>query len=223
PMATLQISVVDAAGNPTAARISIIGSDGRAYAPREAWVAADDSFDRKRRSFEAHYFHSGGSASITVPLGKVTIEVSKGLEYLPENRQIDVRATANVTIRLKKLAFLRDPSRCISGDAHVHMNYAGSYLATPRTLLAQMQAEDLHVVQNLIVNKEQRFPDIAYADRMGKIDPASTANFQILHGQEFHTSYWGHLGLLNVRHVIIPGYAGYPNTAASSLFPTNAA
>ena len=224
PMATLQISVVDAAGNPTAARISVTSSDGRAYAPREAWVAADDSFDRKQRPFEAHYFHSGGSASITVPLGKVTIEVSKGLEYLPANRQIEVpSAGRNVKIRLKKFAFSRDASRWISGDAHVHMNYAGTYLATPLTLLAQMQAEDLHVVQNLIVNKEQRFPDIAYADRLGKIDPVSTADFQILHGQEFHTSYWGHLGLLNVRHLIIPGYAAYPNTAASSLFPTNAA
>src|SRR5207253_1275343 len=60
-------------------------------------------------------------------------------------------------------------------------------------------------------------------DHLGKIDPLSTADFQILHGQEFHTSYWGHLGLLNVRHLIIPGYAAYPNTAASSLFPTNAA
>src|SRR5207302_11494199 len=91
------------------------------------------------------------------------------------------------------------------------------------TLLAQMQAEDLHVVQNLIVNKEQRFPDIAYADRLGKIDPVSTADFQILHGQVFHTSYWGHHGLLNVRQLIIPGYASYPNTDATSLFPTNAA
>jgi hypothetical protein len=43
------------------------------------------------------------------------------------------------------------------------------------------------------------------------------------HAQEFHTSYWGHLGLLNLtRNLIIPGYAGYPNTEAASLFPANA-
>jgi hypothetical protein len=44
-----------------------------------------------------------------------------------------------------------------------------------------------------------------------------------LHAQEFHTSYWGHLGLLNLsQHFLIPGYAAYPNTAAASLYPTNA-
>jgi len=45
----------------------------------------------------------------------------------------------------------------------------------------------------------------------------------LFHGQEFHTSYWGHLGLLNLtQHFLIPGYAAYPETAASSPVPTNA-
>jgi len=45
----------------------------------------------------------------------------------------------------------------------------------------------------------------------------------VVHGQEFHTSYWGHLGLLGPKGgILLPGYAGYPNTAAASLFPSNA-
>jgi hypothetical protein len=44
-----------------------------------------------------------------------------------------------------------------------------------------------------------------------------------MHAQEFHTSVWGHLGLLGLTsHYLIPEYAGYPNTAAASLYPTNA-
>ncbi len=44
-----------------------------------------------------------------------------------------------------------------------------------------------------------------------------------MHGQEYHTSYWGHFGLLGINDgIILPGYVGYPNTAASSLYPTNA-
>src|SRR5437588_665618 len=36
-------------------------------------------------------------------------------------------------------------------------------------------------------------------------------------------SYWGHLGILGLRGgILLPGYAGYPNTAAASLSPTNA-
>jgi hypothetical protein len=75
-------------------------------------------------------------------------------------------------------------------------------------------------VNNLIVNKEQRIPDIAYAGR--GLDPASTSETLVVHGQEFHTSYWGHLGLLNIGgNILLPDYAGYSNTAAASLFPDN--
>jgi hypothetical protein len=77
------------------------------------------------------------------------------------------------------------------------------------------------VVHALIVNKEQRFPDIAYSGLQR--DPASLPNAIIVHGQEYHTSYWGHLGLLDIAGgIILPGYAGYPGTAASSLYPMNA-
>src|SRR6266478_1174956 len=56
-----------------------------------------------------------------------------------------------------------------------------------------------------------------------KPDAASNAEHLLMHSQEYHTSYWGHLGLLGLNHnIILPGYAGYPNTAASSLFPANA-
>ena len=87
--------------------------------------------------------------------------------------------------------------------------------------MAQAAAENLQVVEDLVVNKEERIPDIAYFSP--KPDPASTTINLLLHGQEFHTSYWGHLGLLNLtRNFLLPGYAAYPNTAAASLFPANA-
>ena len=82
------------------------------------------------------------------------------------------------------------------------------------------RAEDLDLVENLIVNKEGRIPDI---DRHVGRDPVSTATTLIVHDQEFHTSVWGHVGLLGLRdHVLLPGYAGYQGTAAASLVPTNA-
>src|SRR3989449_10170589 len=101
------------------------------------------------------------------------------------------------------------------------MNYGGAYRNTPRHLAFQARAEDLHVVESLIVNKEQRIPDIAYFRR--DADPVSGPNFLLMHAQEFHTSVWGHLGLLGLTsHYLLPEYAGYPNTAASSLALTNA-
>src|SRR5262245_38201190 len=102
------------------------------------------------------------------------------------------------------------------------MNYGGAYRNDPKNLVFQAQAEDLHVVESLIVNKEQRIPDIAYFT--GKLDPASTPETLLFHSQEFHTSYWGHTGLLGLTdHLLIPGYAAYVNTPAASLYPPNAA
>jgi TolB protein len=109
----------------------------------------------------------------------------------------------------------------VSADVHVHMNYGGHYRNTPAHLLLQAKAEDVDIVENLLVNKEQRVPDIAYSGH--GVDPASDGATLVVHGQEFHTSYWGHLGILGPHGpVLLPGYAGYPNTAAASLYPTNA-
>jgi hypothetical protein len=109
----------------------------------------------------------------------------------------------------------------ISGDVHVHMNYGGAYVTTPERLVAQAAAEDLDVVFNLVVNKEQRIPDIGYFSTAP--DSASDASTLLLHAQEFHTSFWGHLGLLGLQqNLLLPDYSAYAGTAAASLYPDNA-
>jgi TolB protein len=223
PVGRLVVETVDAAGRAVPARISVTGPDGRAYAPDDAWRYADDSFDRAERRFEYAYFHGSGRAELSVPAGTVDVEVLHGLEYRPVRERVTVRAgeTSHVRAVLERLADLESRGYW-SGDLHVHMNYGGHYRNTPRQLAFQAAAEDLAVVESLIVNKEQRFPDIAYFGG-GRPDPASNDHLLIVHGQEFHTSVFGHLGLLGLRdHVLIPGYAGYVNTAAASLVPTNA-
>ena len=223
-MGDLAITLVDANRQALAARISVTDQDGRAYAPEDAWMHADDSFDRKERPFEAHYFHSAGKAGMAVPARGVEVEVTKGLDYRPVKRKIQVAANQQNKLIIT-LEPLRPPqssgSQWVSGDVHVHMNYGGAYRNTPKHLVEQAAAENLPIVQSLIVNKEQRVPDISYFRTTP--DAASTSRNLLLYGQEFHTSYWGHLGLLNLqRNFILPDYAAYPNTAAASLFPTNA-
>ncbi|MCI0354565.1 MAG: CehA/McbA family metallohydrolase [Acidobacteria bacterium] len=222
PQGRLQINVLDAEGRPAAARVSVTGADGLAYAPDDAWMHADDGFTRSERNFEEHYFHTAGASELTVPAGRVRVEVMKGFEHRFEQHKAEITAgkTRRLVIRLRPLPPLPG-GRWASGDLHVHMNYAGSYRNTPARMMAQGRAENLKVVHNLIVNKEQRVPDIAYFS--GKPDAASTADRLLLHDQEFHTSYWGHQGLLGLtRNILLPDYAGYPGTAAASLYPPNA-
>ncbi|MGH7517441.1 MAG: CehA/McbA family metallohydrolase [Gemmatimonadales bacterium] len=222
PTATLLLRITDGR-RAVPARVSVIGADGRSWAPDGAWRHADDGFARDERRFEAAYFHARGRARLTVPAGEeLTIEVTRGPEYRVEQRRVRVPAsgTTSVSVALTRIANLAARGWW-SGDLHVHMNYGGHYRATPATLRAQAEAEDVHVIENLIVNKEGRVPDVAYFT--GRPDPASTATTLILHDEEYHTSLWGHLGLIGLRsHLLLPPYAAYQRTAAASLFPTNA-
>ncbi len=221
PMGRLKLRVVDLRGKPVAARVFVTDAEGRAYAPENAWIHADDSFERSERPFEAHYFDTLGGSEVMLPPGFVQVDVMRGFEYAFERHQVEVKpdATANLTIHLR-LIIPYEPAEWVSGDVHVHMNYAGTYRNTPGHLVEQAAAENLAIVEDLVVNKEQRIPDMAYFSP--QMDPASTTDHLLLHGQEFHTSYWGHLGLLNLtRNFIVPGYAAYPNTAGASLYPAN--
>ncbi|HTK41834.1 MAG TPA: CehA/McbA family metallohydrolase [Gemmatimonadales bacterium] len=223
PMGRLRLTVVDArSGRPVAGRVSVTGPDGRSFAPDEAWRHADDGVDHAERRFEYGYFHSAGTSDLTVPVGTLSMEVTRGPEYQVSRQSVDVAAgsTRAVRVAVGRLTDLAARGWW-SADLHVHMNYGGHYRSDPRRLRAMAEAEDLHLIDNLIVNKEGRVPDIGYFT--GRPDPASTSRILILHDQEFHTSLWGHVGLLGLRdHVVLPGYAAYAQTAAASLFPTNA-
>ena len=222
-MRELRIAVVGPDGKLIPARLSVTDADGRAYAPDDSWLSADDGIDRTQRQFEAHYFHTDGRTILRVPPGNLTIEVMKGLSFAVERRSItEGQGAQSIQIKLQPLVLPDDSGKeWVSGDLHVHMNYGGAYHNTPKHLIAQARAENLGVVQSLIVNKEQRFPD--QPNFTGRLDLASTDETLLWQGQEFHTSYWGHLGLLRLTHnLLLPGYAGYPGTAASSLVPTNA-
>ena len=220
---TVHLIVRDERGLPTPARVTVTDAAGRFYAPARAWTHRAE-FDRNEEPFEARYFHTAGDDLIEVPAGEVQVEAMKGPARVPERRRVRIvpGATAEVSVALPARPWPDVSGRhWVSADVHVHMNYGGHYLNTPAHLVLQAQAEDLDIVENLIVNKEQRIPDVAYSGR--GVDPASTATTLVVHGQEFHTSYWGHLGLLGPKGgILLPGYAGYPNTAAASLFPSNA-
>jgi hypothetical protein len=219
----LRIRVVDETGKTVPARLSVTDGRGRFHAPAESWIQGDDSVQAGQR-FEAHYVHVQGEVSLDSPPGRLVVTASRGPEHEIARLEIDLRAplAKPLVLTLKRLPRATGFGPWWSGDLHVHMNYGGSYRNTPERLVEQARAEDLSLVYNLVVNKEQRLPDQA-AFRAGP-DPASRPDLLLLHGQEFHTSFWGHLGLLNLQeHLLLPDYAGYPYTAAASLYPHNRA
>ena len=217
----LTLQVRDEQGRALAARVSVTDARHRPYAPDDAWMFADDLLVPERQTVETRYFHSTGDSVVSAPLGGLSVTVSHGPSFEVAHVSVDLKLPKQtLSVTLKRLPGLDDLGRWWSGDLHVHMNYGGHYRDTPERLAAQAHAEDLNLVYNLVVNKEQRVPDVA--SFRTDVDPASDAATVILHGQEFHSSYWGHLGLLHLTdHLLLPGYTAYPFTAVASPFPDN--
>jgi Tol biopolymer transport system component len=221
PCATLRLSVTDSTGRALSSRIAVIDSTGRSWAPDSAWRHADEAFVRGEQAVEYGYFHSDGSVTLSVPPGRYQVEVWKGPEYRVARKTLTITGPAPVQERLVLARLFNLPANgWWGGDLHVHMNYGGHYRNTPANLMRQARAEGLHVVENLIVNKEQRIPDIAYW-RPGT-DSLSTRDFVLAHAEEYHTSFWGHSALLGLQdYFVLPNYAGYANTGGASLVPMN--
>jgi len=221
PVGRLRVTVTSADGTALSTRVSVFDASGKSWTPDDTWRHADEAFVREARDFEYGYFHSRGDATLTLPPGRYVVESWKGPEYSVGRAEVEILAddSANVTLTMDRLLDL--PAHgWWGGDLHVHMNYGGAYRNTPSNLKHQAQAEGLHVVENLIVNKEQRIPDITHF-RVDP-DPVSTDDFLLMHAEEYHTSFWGHTALLGLQeYLILPNYVGYANTGAASLSPTN--
>ena len=222
PAGRLTLDVRDENGRSVPARVAVLASDGRAAAPAAAWMHGDDGFDRSIQSAETHYFHCLSPCTLEAPAGDTRIWVQRGFEYVPWRRTVKLAARSNLTVvaKLERNALPASFGAFRSADLHVHMNYGGHYRNTPENLARQARAEDLDIIYDLIVNKEERVPDIAYF-RPGP-DPASGDGVLILHSQEYHTSYWGHLGLLGLSdHYLTPGFSAYQNSPLASAYPDN--
>lgn len=228
PMHALRIAAAD----DKPARMSVLASDGRYYAPENAWVHADDGFDPALQVSETRYFHCGasldsllrktgegegaGECVVYVPTGEVELTAWRGHEWRPEQRRVRIVDASTTTFTLQRLELPEWAPRAITADMHVHMNYGGHYRHTAASLTQQARAEDLDVIYNTIVNKEQRIPDIEeFGTRPTRIDGVT-----IYPAQEHHTSYWGHLGLLHLDdHFLTPDFSAYQASALTSPYP----
>lgn len=216
----IRLAIRDATGAVVAARVQIRASDGRDYAPPDALIHADDYRDPSK-GVETHYFHSDGDDRIEAPPGRAEIRVWRGLSSAPFTASVTVAARAETVAEMRLEAIDGAFANWKSGDVHVHMNYGGAYRIDAAGLARQADAEALDLVFNLIVNKEQRIPDIGEFSTT-PVRPEK-AQAIIAQAQEFHTSVWGHMGLLGLQdHFLTPDYVGYKKTAVASLYPDNA-
>ena len=220
-MATLTVRVRDERGQPLAGRLMVLAADGRHYGPDGSWLHGDDNFDRSQQSQENRYFHCSERCDLMVLVGAVKLWAMNGFARLPVEQSFTVEESGReLMITLRSQPLPEKFGKFTSADLHAHMNYGGQYRQDLAGLAAQARAEDLDVVYNLIVNKEERIPDVAEFTAQ----PRHFGSTTIYQAQEFHTSFWGHIGLLHLEdHLLLPDFSSYRHTALASPYPHNGA
>ncbi len=213
----LAVRTVDGGtGELTASRILVAASDRKFYAPKDAYA-------RIGGLGGDHLFHTTGSFTLELPVGRVSLEAVKGFEFWPKQAEVEVRADEVSTLTLELVRMTDMAARgWYSGSTHVHMNYAGNLHNTLENLMMMSDAEDQDVVNEQVANKDNRILDHQFFISGGGSHPLSEPDRILVVGQEYRPPFYGHVFMLGLRdHLISPYTTGYEGTAIESLYPSN--
>jgi len=217
PMGRVEVRILDGrSGKTIPARIHSLASDGKFYAPSDAYALINGSSRR--------CFFSGGDFTVDLPPGEAAFAAVKGFEYVPAQARVQVKAgeTARLALTLKRRVDL-PALGWYSSSTHVHMNYGGNLNNTPDNLALMASAEDLHVVNALVANTDNRVFDYQHFGQ-GREHPLSRPQpgVKITFGEEYRPPFYGHMFFAGLRkHLISPFVTGYEGTALDSLYPSN--
>ena len=201
------------AGSRRSRGISLKEDKGRFHAP-------PGSLHRSLRG--RGHFYCDKTAELTVPAGTYRLRGYRGPEYKVAAREITIEAgkTHDVTVELERWTHLAKDG-WYSGEMHIHANYGyGSWYNTPETMRQQCVGEDLNVCNFMVANSDA---DVVF-DRAffrGGPDPLSTAENILYWNQEFRSTVWGHMTLVNLKQVVEPVFTGFQGTTNPWDTPSN--
>ncbi|HMC67086.1 MAG TPA: CehA/McbA family metallohydrolase, partial [Gemmataceae bacterium] len=215
PTGRLRLQVKDRDGQkPVAARVALHQEKGK-------FVAPPGSLYRVLRGIG--HFYCDGPTEMTVPEGKYRLRVYRGPEYEPVAKEFAVTQgeTLDLTVDLTRWTHAAK-SGWYSGENHIHANYGyGQWFNTPESMLLQCAGEDLKVCNFMVANSDTD----GVFDRAffrGRPDPRSTPETILYWNQEFRSTLWGHMTLVNLKQVVEPVFTGFLDTTNPWDIPTNA-
>ena len=216
PMGFLSVRVVDAASEElTQNRIHLVGSDGKFYAPNEAYARAGMRGDL--------IFHNEGSFKVALPEGETNLKIVKGFEFFPEEVEIDIEANevTAITVSMSRLTDM-GAKGWYNASTHVHANYGGNLHNTLENLMMMSRAEDQDLVLEQVANKDNRILDYQFFEPGGGAHSISESDQVVVVGQEYRPPFYGHVFMFGLEeHLISPFVTGYEGTAVESLYPSN--
>jgi hypothetical protein len=215
PTGTLALRVVDRAnGKPIVARVCVLDDGGKFYAPPGAMYRIDRG--------DGH-FYCRGTAELRLPAGAFRLRIQHGPEFRVARQAVRIEPdkTAAVTVELQRWVNAAEQS-LYSGENHIHANYGyGEWYNTPETMLLQCEGEALNVCNFMVANSDG---DGVFDRRFfrGRPDPLSKPRTVLYWNQEYRSTIWGHMTLVNLRQVVEPVFTGFADTTNPFDTPTNA-
>jgi WD40-like Beta Propeller Repeat len=207
PVGTLRLRL------PEPARIALQDEHGKFYAPPGA-------LHRMLRG--VGHFYGERQAELTLPAGKYRLRAYRGPEYRVSTSELTIEAgkTLDLTVELTRWTHAARTG-WYSGENHIHANYGyGQWYNTPETMRLQCAGEDLNVCNFMVANSDtDGIFDRAFF--RGKPDPLSTKETILYWNQEFRSTLWGHMTLVNLRQVVEPVMTGFKDTTNPWDIPTN--
>ncbi|MFI7066723.1 CehA/McbA family metallohydrolase [Kribbella sp. NPDC050124] len=145
------------------------------------------------------FFH-GKQATLEVPAGGARVVVARGCEFRPVSVNIQIEPGAEVTVELSPERLYDAAERGWYGaDLHVHMNYFGDDVATPRDAAAMQRGEGLHLM-NLVAGNALTsliYDQEAFEHFVGHDLPWSHSHTVARWGVEYRNDLFGHFHALN--------------------------
>jgi putative membrane-bound dehydrogenase-like protein len=220
----IKIAVRDRATNRlTPCRINVVGADGDFYQPADnrlsaysltgQWPTTGKGNRQGKGPFRylGRFFYTTGEAAVSVPAGRVRIEVWKGFEYQPLVRTVMVAAGADlpVSIELERSTPM-SAQGYYSGDTHLHFPRRNE--ADDQTILDLLEAEDIQFGSILAYN-EPAGPYTGMMETMaapqllglGQSSVKQRGSIWIASGQEYRSATYGHLNLYWQSDLVLKG------------------
>jgi hypothetical protein len=213
PTGRLRLHVQDkASAQSLVVRLSLENSAGGYYAPPGALWRVYGGY--------AHWYVRG-SADFEVPAGSYRLHAWHGPEYRRADLAVEVKPaqTTEQTIPLERWT---DPNNAgwYSGENHIHANYGyGEYYNSPAAMLDMCAGEGLNAGNFMVANSDGD----GVFDReffRGRPDPLSTPQTVLYWNEEYRSTLWGHMTLVNLQHVVEPVFTGFQATTNPYDIPT---
>lgn len=214
PAGTLKVSVVEkGTGKPLVARVAVREHDGKPHAPPGSLY---------RLNGDQMHFYCDRVASLAVPAGKLHVYAFRGIEYRMGHAEVEVAEGRPSEVRVELERWADPPARgWYDGENHIHANYGyGAWYNTPATMRLQIEGEGLRVANFVVANSDTD----GIFDReffRGRPDPVSTAEHVLYWNEEFRATLWGHMTLVNLKHLVEPIMTGFKDTTNPWDAPTN--